>query len=501
MKVTQEKLTASQIGLEIEITSEMTKQSYEQVIKNFARSANIPGFRKGKVPRQILVQRMGNVRIKAAALEELIEKGIQEALKQEKIQAIGQPQLRSSFDDLVNQYDPGKPMTFAAAVDVQPEVNLAQYKDLHVQAEEVKYDPSRIETVLEENRTEMATLIPVEGRTAQLGDVAIVDFKGHLVKGEGEADSEPEEIPGAQATDFKVELQQGRFVEGFVDGIVGMNLEETKEVAAQFPEEYPQKDIAGKAAVFTITLKELKEKELPELNDDFAKEVSEFETLEELRSSLAERFQAEADLKTKANKEKALSDELLKHLEADLPETLIVQEMDALLSQTAVQLSKQGIDVKTLFTQENIAQLRERSRPEATERLKRMLGIAEVAKRESLQVETAEIAARVKEVRAQYTDKDIDVDKLRELVEEELLTEKTMKWLEEHATIELVPEGSLTPNVDTQSEIVTSDEAEYEAESNHLEEDTQSSVVNASSDEVEATIAQDEFPIEPTTAE
>ena len=116
-------------------------------------------------------------------------------------------------------------------------------------------------------------------------------------------------------------------------------------------------------------------------------------------------------------------------------------------------------------------------------------------------METAEIEARVKEVRAQYTDKDIDVDKLRELVEEELLTEKTMKWLEEHATIELVPEGSLTPNVDTQSEIVTSAESDAGAESNHLEEDTQSSIVNASSDEVEATIAQDEFPIEPTTAE
>ena len=489
MKVTQEKLTASQIGLEIEITPEMTKQSYEQVIQNFARSANIPGFRKGKVPRQILVQRMGSVRIKAAALEELIENGIQEALKQEKIQAIGQPQLRSSFDDLVNQYDPGKPMTFAAAVDVQPEVNLAQYKDLHVQAEEVKYDPASVEKVLEENRTEMATLIPVEGRTAQLGDVAIVDFKGHLVKGEGEADTEPQEIPGAQATDFQVELQQGRFVEGFVDGIVGMSLGETKEVDAQFPEEYPQKDIAGKAAVFTVTLKELKEKELPQLNDDFAQEVSEFETLEELRSSLTERFLAEAERKTKTNKEKALSDELLKHLEVELPETLILQEVDALLSETAVQLSKQGIDVKKLFTQENIAQLRERSRPEAIERLKRLLAIAEVAKRESLQVETAEIEARVKELMAQYTDKDIDINKLREVVEEELLTEKTMKWLEEHATIELVPEGSLTPDVDTQSEIVTSaDETEdAAAETNALEVDTQEEEV-------------DEFPIEPTTA-
>jgi trigger factor len=442
MKVTQEKLPASQIGLEIEITSEMTKQSYEKVIQNLARTVNIPGFRKGKVPRQILLQRLGNLRLKATALEDLIQNGIQEALKQSEIQAIAQPQLRSSFEDLVNQYEPGKPITFVAAVDVQPEVKLSQYSGLQVQAEEVKYDPAGVEKILEENRTEMATLIPVEGRAAQLGDVAVVDFKGHLAS-EGEATAEPEEIPGAQATDFQVELQPGRFIEGFIDGIVGMNPGETKEVSAQFPEEYPQKEVAGQAAVFTVTLKEIKEKELPELDDDFAQEVSEFETLSELRSSLESRLQAEAERKTKANKEQALSDEILKHVEVDLPETLISQEADALLTQTAVQLSKQGIDVKKLFTQENIAQMRERSRPEAIERLKRSLALQEVAKRESIQVEKAAVETRVKELMAQYAEQDIDIDRLREVVEEELLTEKIMKWLEEHATIELVPEGSL----------------------------------------------------------
>ena len=444
MKVTQEKLPASQIGLEIEIPPEKSKQTYEQVIQNFARAANIPGFRKGKVPRQILLQRLGLAQIKAAALEELIQNGVSEALKQAEIPAIGQPQLRTSFEDLMKQYEPGKPLSFSASVDVQPEVNIAQYNGLQVQAEEVKYDPSSVEKVLEENRSEMATLIPVEGRSAQMGDVAVVDFKGHLAS-EGEDVAEPQEIPGASATDFQVELQSGRFIEGFVDGIVGMNPGETKEVPAKFPEEYPQKDIAGRAAVFTITLKELKEKELPELNDDFAKEASEFETLEELRSSLEARFSSEAESKTKANKQQALSDELLKQLEVDLPETLVGQEVDAMLTQTAVQLSRQGIDVKKLFTQENIAQLRERSRPEAIDRLKRSLALREVAKRESLLVEKGELEARIKELMAQYTGKDIDIDRLREVVEEELLTEKVMNWLEEHATIELVPEGSLAP--------------------------------------------------------
>jgi len=441
MKVTQEKLPASQIGLEIEIPAEKSQQSYEQVIQNFTRAANIPGFRKGKVPRQILLQRLGVTRIKAAALEELIQNGITEAIKQAEIEAIGQPQLRSSFDELIGTFEPGKPLTFSATVDVLPEIELKQYSGLQVQAEEVKYDPERVEKVLEENRQERATLIPVEGRAAQMGDVVIIDFKGYLEpEAEGE---EPKEIEGASATDFETELSPGRFIEGFVDGIVGVSPGETKEISAQFPEGYAQAELAGKAANFTVTVKELKEKELPELNDDFAQEISEFETLAELRSTLETRFREEAEKKTKSNKQQALLDELSKHLEADLPETLIEQEVDALLMQTATQLQRQGIDVKKLFTREIVPQLRDRSRPEAIEKLKRSLALQEVAKKEAIEVEPAAVEARVKELLADYSGQDIDRDRLKEVVAEELLTEKIFAWLEEHSTIELVPEGSL----------------------------------------------------------
>lgn len=452
MKVTQEKLPASQIGLEIEIPSETSKQVYEQVIQNFARSANIPGFRKGKVPRQILLQRLGPLRLKAAAVEELIQDSIKQALKQESIAAIGQPQLTSSFEDLVSQYEPGKNLTFSASVDVQPQVQLAQYSGLQVQAEEVKYDPARVEQVLAENQTQMATLIPVEGRPAQSGDVAVVDFHGTLVNSseDEESDAETLEIPGGSAKDFQVELREGQFIAGFVDGIIGMNIGETKEIPVKFPEEYPQKDIAGRAASFTVTLKELKEKELPELDDEFAQEASEFETLAELRSSLESRFQSEAERQTKTNVQQALVDKLLEHLEVELPETMIAQEVDNLLTQTAIQLSRQGIDVKNLFTQENISQLRERSRPEAIQQLKRALALQEVAKLESLQVEPAAIEARIQELKSQYAGKDIDLERLREVVEEELITEKVMSWLEEHATVELVPAGSLLQEAEGQ---------------------------------------------------
>jgi trigger factor len=287
----------------------------------------------------------------------------------------------------------------------------------------------------------MATSIPVEGRAAQMGDVAVVDFKGILVNDDEEAEEEP--IPGGEATDFQVELQEGRFIEGFIDGIVGMNIGETKQIDAKFPSEYPQAELADRKALFTVTLKELKEKELPEVDDDFAQEVSEFETLEELRASLEKRFTQEAQNKTKANTQQALTKELVKNIEVDLPETLINQEVDSMLTQTAMQLSRQGIDVKRLFTQDTIPQLRERSRPEAIDSIKRTLALQEVAKRESIEVDDAAIEARFTEVLTQYADKDVDRDRLREVIADELLSEKILDWLQANATVELVAEGSL----------------------------------------------------------
>ncbi|MBD2439423.1 trigger factor [Nostoc sp. FACHB-110] len=466
MKVTQEKLPASQIGLEIEITPEITKQTYEQVIKNLSSTVNIPGFRKGKVPRQILLQRLGTTRIKAAALEELIQDGIEKAVKQEDIQAIGQPQLRSSFDDLINNYEPGKPLIFSAAVDVEPEVILKQYTGLQAQAEEVKYDPAQVENVLDKERQEMATLIPVEGRAAQIGDVAVVDFKGVIAKAEGDdPEAEPTPIPGGEAADFQVELQEDKFIPGFVTGIIGMNPGETKEISAQFPDPYVNQELAGKPALFTVTLKELKEKELPELDDDFAQEVSDFETLEELRKSLEERYQKEAADKTKTNQQEALLAELLKYVEIDLPGTLIEQEVDAMLTQTAMRLAQQGLDVRKLFTQDIIPQLRERSRGEAIERIKRSLALREIGKRESLTVTPEEIQARVTELLQQYAEEEVDEDRLQSMVENELLSEKIINWLLENSSVELVPEGTLSTASETSEETeAASPEAEASPE-------------------------------------
>ncbi|MBE9041733.1 trigger factor, partial [Oscillatoriales cyanobacterium LEGE 11467] len=301
MKVTQEKLPASQIGLEIEIPSDLSAKTYDRTVQNFRRSANIPGFRKGKVPRQILLQRLGSQRIKAAALEEAIQEALKKVIEQEQIEALGNYQLNSDFDALVGEYTPGQPLTFSAKVDVPPEVTLEEdkYQGLEVRVEEVKYEPEKVDEFLEERRVEQATLIPIEERPAQMGDVAIVDFEGRLAPETQGEETEP--FAGGTAEDFEVELVEGKLIPGFVEQIAGMKLEEKKDIQVTFPEEYGNEELAGKDAVFAVTLKELKEKELPELDDDFAKEASEFETLAELRESLVTRFKKEAEDKTAQN--------------------------------------------------------------------------------------------------------------------------------------------------------------------------------------------------------
>lgn len=495
MKVTQEKLPASQIGLEIEIPPEKSKQAYEQVIQKFTRQANIPGFRKGKVPRQVVLQRFGTTQLKAAALEDLIENSLQEALKQENIDALGNFQLRSSFEDLISQYEPGSALTFSAAVDVQPDVNLKQYTGFTVQAEEIKPDPDRVNTVIEGYRQEVATVVPVEGRAAQLGDIAVVDFKGILPS--EEPDAEPEEVPGGSAQDFQIDLEEGKFIEGFVTGIVGMNVGDTKDVTAKFPEQYPQPDVAGRDAVFTVTLKELKEKELPELDDDFAQEVSEFETLAALRESLEERFNKEAEEKTTENKEQALLDELLQHIEVDLPETLIEREVNFMLNQTAMQLQNQGIDVKRLFNEDTIPMMKERSRPDAINRIKRTLALGEIAKREAIEPPAEEINTKIAELLEQFGDEGIDHDRLKSVVTEDVLKEKIMAWLIEHSTVELVPEGSLKqdePDVDD----VEAGEAEPDAVAADVAVDAPSTDVTLDAEAVE--VVEPEADVEPAAA-
>jgi trigger factor len=462
MKVTQEKLPGSQVGLEIEIPPELSKNAYERVIQKYTRTANIPGFRKGKVPRPILIQRMGQSYLKAMALDEAIQDCLKKVRERDDIKVIGQFELNSEFDDLLKEFEPGKELAFKAKVDVPPEVTIENYTGLEIKAEEVKYDPAKVDEYLEERRLQLATLVPVEGRPAREGDVVLIDYSGSLVP---EVEGEEGEQIFKTVEDYQLELKPGDFIPGFIEGIIGMNPEESKEIRADFPEDYGDQKLAGKKAIFPVTMKEIKEKELPELDDEFAEEVSEFETLAALRESLEKQYQEAADAKTDLNKEKAIIEELVKLLELEIPESMVEDEANKMLTQKAIELSQYGIDVKKLLTQEVIAKMRSESRPDALQQLKKDLALEEVAKRESISVEDSEIEEEAAKVREELEGQAIDEERLREVLERELLQKKTIKWLLERAKIELVPEGTLSqPTEEDSSESEDSSAETVEAE-------------------------------------
>ncbi|PSP18878.1 MAG: trigger factor [Cyanobacteria bacterium QS_8_64_29] len=460
MRVTQEQLPGSQIGLEIEIPAERSQQAYDRVVKNLAQSADIPGFRKGKVPRQVLIQRLGPERIKAAALEDLLEQILDEVIEQEQIEAISKPQLRSSFEALTQNYQPGQTLTVSAAVDVSPEVKLddADYQQLSVRAEQTPEDDEaiaeQVEQFLQQRRAEQATLVPVEDRPAQWGDTVVIDYQGRLAESEDEAPLE-----GAQDSDFQLDLEEGEFIEGIVSGIVGMQQGQTQAIEVTFEGDYPQENLAGRNVTFNVTLNEIKARELPELDDEFAQEVGEYESLSQMRESLASQFKEQAQQETQNSIRQALNDALLERVEIDLPESMIDREVQTMLTQTAMELSQYGIDVRQVFTDDTIPQMKERSRPEAIQRLKQSLVLIEVAKRQGLEPQQDEIDSKIESLKQELSDQDYDPERMQQMVTDDLRKEKALEWLEQNAAIELVPQGTL------QSEESEQDEQEQQPES------------------------------------
>ncbi len=440
MKITQEKLPNSQIGLEIEIPAETAKKAYEIKINTLARTANIPGFRKGKVPRTILLQRLGTRYIKAATLEELVQDSLKKAIDKESIKTIGNYSLQDNLDKLIDEFQPGQPFTFSAKIDVPPSVQLEMYKELSIKAEEKKYDVEQVENWLKERQEKLATLVPIEDRQSQMGDVAIVDYKGFLTS-EGKVAEQP--IEGVEGKDFRVDLEKGKFIEGMIEGIIGMKPGDSKELPLVFPDDYPREDLAKKSVSFNISLKELKAKELPELDDDFADEVSEFETITQLRESLEKQFIESAKSETKSNIHNAITEELSKNCNVDLPDTLVQEEITKLLTQTAMKMEEMGVDLAEIFNQENLPNLRKNAHPEAVERLKKILILKEIASTEAIRVEEEEIEKKNDEFKEKLKGQNIDLDKLYVTVKEQLIVEKTLDWLEEQSKIELCESGSL----------------------------------------------------------
>jgi trigger factor len=429
LKVTTESKPGSRLSVKVTVPGTRSQASYEEAINNLSRSINLPGFRKGKVPRTVLVQQLGGVRIKATALEQLIDNAWRDAIKQESLEPISQPDLSSGFDGLLESFEPGKELTFTLEADVAPTPKLKSTKGLKAEFETVAYDASRVDAMLEDSRKQLATVVPVEGRAAEKGDIAVLGFKGTY-------SDDGSEIEGGSADSMDVDLENGRMIPGFIEGVIGMKIGETKTVDCQFPDDYPKEDARARKAAFEIELKDLKTRELPELDDAFAKQASEQETLADLRKDLEQRLKDDAERRQTSNRRDALVAALVEQLEVELPEALIQQESRNLLEQTAAQFAQQGMDVKSLFTPELVRNLMQNSRPEAEERLRRSFALTALAEAEGIKVDEPAVEAKLEEVKKELSaDAKIDPGRLRQAVMDDLIQEQLMSWLEQNSTL------------------------------------------------------------------
>jgi trigger factor len=415
--------------VEVAVPAGRSQSSYEGAVTKLSRSIKLPGFRQGKVPKAVLLQQIGTTRLRATALEDLIEAVVREALEQETIAAIGRPELEESFEALLARFTPGEELVITLALDVEPTPSLKATRGLQAEAEPVVFDPARVDELLEQSRRQLATLLPVEDRPAESGDVARISFSGSF------SDND-EAIPNGSSDGMEVELEEGRMIPGFVEGILGMAIGETREVSCQFPDSYPQEDAAGREARFSITLLDLKTHELPALDDAFAQQASDKGSLAELRADLEARLKEDSERRHRGNRQEALLNALVEQLEVELPETLIQQEIRQLIEQTAGQIAQQGMDVKKLFTQDLVRSLMETSRPEAEQRLRRNMALRALAQDEAIEVPAADLETRLQEVRRELkADASIDPQRLRLAVEDDLLRDRLLEWLEANNTV------------------------------------------------------------------
>ncbi|MCP4972056.1 MAG: trigger factor [Prochlorococcus sp.] len=429
LKVKTDPRPSSRLAVEVEVPADRCQASYDSALAKLSRTVNLPGFRKGKVPKAVLLQQIGPMRIRATALESLVDQVWREAIKQEAIESLGQPDLTEDFDKLLESFQPGEALTLCLETDVAPSPKLKNTKGLKAEAEPVTFDPSRIDELIEQSRKQLATLVPIENRPAAQGDVAVVSFKGSF-------SDDGSEIEGGSADSMDVELEDGQMIPGFIEGIIGMAIGDEKTVVCQFPDDYSNEEARGRKASFEINVKDLKTRELPDLDDAFAKQASDKETLAELRSDLEERLKDDAERRHRSNRQSALLQSLVKELEVELPETLIQEEVRNLVEQTASQFAQQGMDVKSTFTPDLVRSLMEASREEAETNLRSNLALQALASAEDLKLEDKEIETKLKEVKRELSqEKNIDPQRLRQAVSDDLLRDKLLDWLEENSTV------------------------------------------------------------------
>ncbi|MDI3481454.1 MAG: trigger factor [Tepidanaerobacteraceae bacterium] len=383
MKISLEKIENNTAVLKFEVDEEQFEQAMEQAYRKDAKKFVVPGFRRGKAPRKLIEMHYGPEVFYESAAEIILPQAYQQGVQEYNLEPVDQPR----YD--IEQIEKGKPLIATAKVVVSPEVKLKEYKGLEVEKVVYNVTEDDVDKELKALQDKNARLIAVEDRPAQKGDIAVIDFEGKI-------DGKPFE--GGKAENYHIELGSGSLIEGFEEQIVGMNPGEQKDINVTFPGDYKMESMAGKQAVFSVTLKELKKKELSPLDDEFAKDVSEFDTLEELKRDIKNKLEERAKTIEEGSLKSAIVNKLMETAEVDIPQVMIDREIDRLIMDFAYDMKMRGLDLKTYLetTKMTPQEFREKFHKRAYDNVKSSLILQEVAKRENIEVSDEEADEEIK---------------------------------------------------------------------------------------------------------
>lgn len=425
MSLQVEKLEKNMAKLTVEASAEELGKAIESAYQKQKNKISIPGFRKGKVPRKMIEQMYGKGVFYEDAANELIPKAYAEALEECEEEIVSRPSIE------VTQIEEGKPFIFTATVALKPEVSLGKYKGVQIEKISTEVTDEEVDAEINKERESNAREINVEDRAVKDGDMTILDFEGFV---DGVA------FAGGKGENYPLTIGSGAFIPGFEEQLIGAELNKEMEVNVTFPENYQAEELKGKAAVFKCTVKEIKEKELPELDDEFASEVSEFETLAEYREDVKKKLAEKKETEARDKKEEAVIEAIIADAKMDIPDPMLETQQGQMVEDFAQRLSMQGLTLEQYyqFTGLDNEKMLEQVKPTALKRIQSRLVLEAVAKAENMTTDDADYDKEVARLAEIYQ---MEEDKVKEMLGErekkelmlDVLVKKAVDFVVEHA--------------------------------------------------------------------
>lgn len=425
MSLQVEKLEKNMAKLTIEVSAKELDKAIEKVYQRNRKKISVPGFRKGKVPRQVIERMYGKEIFYEDAVNELIPDAYEKALEECEEEIVSSPKIG------LEQIEAGKPFIFTAEVALKPEVRLGKYKGVEVDKIDVEVTDEEVNAEIERERENNARNIAVEDRPVKDGDMTIIDFEGFV---DGVA------FEGGKGEDYPLTIGSGAFIPGFEAQLIGAEIGKEVEVNVTFPENYQAEELKGKAAIFKCTVKEIKEKELPELDDEFASEISEFDTLEEYREDVKRELTEKKEKNAKDEKEDAVIEAIINDSDMEIPEAMVETQQRQLVDDFAQRMQMQGINMEQYFqlTGSNYDMMLEQVKPQAEKRIRSRLVLEAVVAKEGIEASAEEYEKETEKMAEIYQ---MEIEKVREMLDgkekkqvmEDIAIRKALEFVVENA--------------------------------------------------------------------